>query len=269
MTVTSGMTLPSYNEDGEQLVDDGVRTSDRKQYVHETSRPLGTSTIYVGEGDDVTDKSNVWGGEPLELIHVAGDNVLEPEVVADFNIEENESYVHEGYMTWKDEGSGLDCVRATLEIIPVLTPTTPGVNTNYTLYGPMIIPAAANGEIDINQNTMALVEMPLSMDTGLRDPGFWNADWDTSTKKFINLSSAAFDPDTQLPTGKYNMFVTEQILRRIVRIRLRHSLTHMLQAADSSPLGCNMRLRLKGETIGNDHNWDITVFLTMHRKKTI
>ena len=65
------------------------------------------------------------------------------------------------------------------------------------------------------------------------------------------------------------MFSVEVVLNRFVNtIILIDSGFLMLQTADANEIGHNMRLKLSGEAIGDDHEWWLVCILTFHREKT-
>jgi hypothetical protein len=108
---------------------------------------------------------------------------------------------------------------------------------------------------------MKLVENPINF-FGVRDPAFWNADYNTTTHAFENLTPAP------LGNGTYNMFNTEIVLNRFVNhMLLLKDGFMMLQSAESNEMGCNMRVKLTIDTNDEDHNWRAACLLTLHRAK--
>ena len=92
---------------------------------------------------------------------------------------------------------------------------------------------------------------------------YWNADWNSTTKEFENITAA---PNGD---GRYNMFAVEVSLNRFVnRIPLLHYGFQMLQSADTAELGQGMRLKATAHTWGEDHAWKVACALTMHRQKS-
>jgi hypothetical protein len=236
------------------------KTIDDKVFVQETSRIPGTKTCFSSQGDDMSDPTNVWGGEEIILEHNISDPMEQSKII-DFNLKENRTDLHEGYITWRD--ANFDSVSA--EVIVRTTPYTSGSNTNYNLYnGYLIIPAAGDGIINVNANDIQLVEMPIEKDTGLRPQAFWNADYSTETHTFSNITPAVNGD------GVYNMFGAEIVLAKLVnRILLLNTGTMMLQTADSLELSHNMRIRVKLYTHNEDHAWKASAIFTLHRAKTV
>lgn len=245
---------------------DEYRDLSGKLRVHQTSRKLGTAIYWTGEGDDTTNPRLVGGGTPIVANHGLGDPDPEP-VYIDFNIVENETWLHEGYITWKD--ALLDTI--TLEMVPRVTATTAGSNTNYNLYGGyLIIPAAGNGVVeitsDITTHTGGLIYIP-DDDQHNRPLAFWNATWNTTTKRYENITPA--------PTGNgsYNMFSIEVVLARFInRVPLLASGFIALNSSDTDQVGSGMRLKVTADTnttIAGDHNWSMASILCMHRARSI
>jgi len=232
------------------------RTADNKLFVNETSRPIGTKIYFTSKGDNVAVKTDIGNGELLNLTHTIGDPTTQ-EVVIDLNMEANLTYIHEGYVMWKDA----DFDDLTLTIIPRVSTYEAGTNTNYNLYGGyLIIPAAGNGTV--TPTLIQLVEMPVSTDTGLRSAAFWNATW--------NKTTGQYDDITPAPTGNgvYNMFAVEVTLGKFVNhFLLLNSGFMMLQSAESEQLGAGMRVKLTIATHNTDHNWKAAVGLVFHRQK--
>lgn len=247
MSEQQGLTFPSMTFDG-------------KSATQSTSKPIGTTTFFTSEGDDISDPTKVGGGTKMQLIHNTGD-AMNQIVDVDFNIKENESYVHEGYIIWKN--ANFDQV--SLSIIPKTTPIdSPSINTNYNLYGgKIIIPAAGNGTIVVDPANFQLVEMPINAVTGVRPPAFWNADYDNQTHAFSNVTPTAGD-------GVYNMYAVDDPIAVVVnKVMLLDSGWQQMQTSDSMKLGHNMRLRLSLHTQGDDHDWKAACILTLHRVRTV
>jgi hypothetical protein len=187
----------------------------------------------------------------------------------DLNMVENDTWLHEGYITWKD----MLFDHVTFRVVPIVTSVVPGSNTNFNLYGPFIVAAPGNGTVqltkDMSGHRDGLVYMPnddLNNPPGVngQPPAFWDATWNTTTKKFENL---AFNP---LGQGRYNMFPAEVPLSRFVnQITPLGQGFIMLQSADSAQLGQGMRLKVTLGTHGDDHAWQFSCVMTLHRKKTV
>ena len=237
-----------------------------KLRVHQTSRKLGTRIMWIGVGDDPEDVTNVGGGAGLSFDYKI--DQTEPLVqYVDFNIVENETWLHEGYLTWKDGHVDL----LTLDMVPRTTAITTSSGTYYNLYGGyMIIPAAGDGTIeitsDITTHSGGLIYMP-NDDLDNPSTAFWDADWNTSTKRYENITAA--------PTGngRYNMFSTEVVFARFInKIPLLESGFIALNSSDTDQMGHGMRLKMIGETnitTSQDHNWSVACIMCLHRKRSI
>lgn len=233
-----------------------IRPNDGRLFVQESSRPLGTIITFTSHGDDITDATKVGGGESLSLIHELSDDVVQSKYI-DFNFKENRSFIHEGYIIWKN--ANFDNVR--LDVVPKVTTSSEGSNTNFNNYYGIIIPAAGNGTLVVDSADMELVEMPCGLDFGEPKTAFWNADYSTSTHEFSNITAAPSG------NGKYNMFSSEKVLGRFNDILLLDSGFLMLQTADAFELGHNMRLKFIITTNGDDHAWKAACIITIHRTK--
>jgi hypothetical protein len=237
-----------------------------KLRVHQTSRRLGTRICWAGVGDDQSDPHKVGGGVPISFIHHIGDPDPDP-IYVDFNMVNNETWVHEGYVTWKD--AILDTI--TLDLVTRTTGVTVGSNTNYNLYGGyLIVPAAGNGTVsitsDITTHSGGLVYIP-NDDLGNPPAAYWNATWNTSTKRYENITAA--------PTGngRYNMFAIEINLAKFInKMPLLHSGFIALNSSDSDQIGHGMRLKITSDTntdTASDHEWALASTICLHRKKSV
>jgi hypothetical protein len=235
-----------------------------KLEVHESSRIPGTYTYYTGAGDDPTNIMDVGNGQMFILHHRVDDSSTQY-LYLDFNTLENETWVHEGYMIWS--GAQFDTI--TFEIVPRVTSVVPASNTYFNLYGGyLVVPAAGDGTIqvvsDITTHSGGLVEIPLDYDGNRIAPCFWNADWNTTTKRFENISAAP------LGNGKYNMFAAEVVMNRFVnRIPVYGEGFEMMQSADADKFGSGMRFRARLDTSTPDHYWNVGCILTMHRSRSV
>ena len=237
-----------------------------KTRVHQTSRPLGLMTYFTGSGDDPNDVTSYGTGEDFYIKHSIGDSTSQ-ELYLDFNIVENETWIHEGYMIW--ENAKFDYV--SLMIVPRVTGTTIGLSTNFNFYTDgkvhLIIPAAGDGTCqittDIYDPNGGLIYIPDS-DLGIPPVAFWNADWNSSTKKYENITAAPYG------NGRYNMFYEEDILYRFVnKVPVLGNGFQRLQSSDTERLGHGMRFKTIAHTHNTDHDWSIACALTMHRDKTV
>lgn len=239
-----------------------------KLRVHQTSRKLGTVICWTGEGDDPTKPSVIGGGESFSFSYTAGQ--ADPLVrYIDFNIVENETWLHEGYVTWNN------CDLDTLDLMMVTRSTQfeEQSGSNYNIYGGyLIIPAVPgtgtiNVTSDITQHDGGLVYMP-DNDLGEKQTAFWDAEWDTVNKKYKNIS-----PNLE-GKGEYNLFTTEITLAHFVRkMSLLNSGFIPLNSSDTDQLGHGMRLKMIADTnkdgLMGDHDWSIACTMCLHRAKTV
>ena len=246
------------------VMDKDPKDRSGKTRVHQTSRKLGTRIYWTGEGDDTTNPTAIGGGTKTSYTHSIGQE--EPNIsYIDFNIAENETWLHEGYLTWK--GAELDTI--SLELVPRITPTTVSSGTNYNLYdGYLIIPAAGDGTVqivsDITTHSGGLVYMP-DDDLGNPPTAFWNAEWDTTTKKYINITPA---PNAD---GRYNMFAVEVGFAKFINnIPMLSDGFIALNSSDTDQLGQGMRLKMTCDTNNTvaDHDWSIASIICLHRAKS-
>ena len=258
--------IPDRTEVVDSIPAQEPRDSSGKLRVHQTSRKLGTVMYWTGVGDDTSQPLSVGGGSKTILQHNVGDAV--PEVTyIDINSVENVTYLHEGYITWKD--TYFDTI--SLEIVPTVTSTITSSGTNYNLYnGYLIVPAAGDGYIDIASditiNNGGLVYMP-DDDLGNPPTAFWNAEWDINSKSYINITPAPYG------NGRYNMFSIEVTLAKFInKIPLLGSGFIPLNSSDTDRLGSGMRIKITGNTekeLVEDHSWSMASILCMHRERTI
>lgn len=234
-------------------------TPDGKSFSQNTSRPLGSNTIFSSYLDDGSDPQKVFGGDQIIFDHSIGGDLVE---IKEFNINsiDNETSIHGGLALFT--GAVFDEV--SMYAVPIVTPSISGVNTNYQSYGGyLVVPAAGNGDLTIDSEDIVLVQSTIDLDTGVRRPGFWNADYSTSTKLFSNITPAPSG------NGEFNIFYTEVILRQFVhKICMLGNNSIPLLSDDASPVGHNMKIVVKVETIGDDHDWKMSAILTLYRKKT-
>jgi len=250
-------------------ISDELRDRSGKLRFHQTSRKTGTVICWTGEGDDPADPSVVGGGEPFSFNYLVG----QPDPLVkyiDFNMVENETWLHEGYVTWSN------CYLDTLDLAMVTRATSFTVTsgTSYNLYGGyLIIPTIpGTGTINITSNIAehdgGLVYIPKN-DLGIRPTAFWDAIWDTATKKFINITPNITG------AGEYNLFAAEIPIAHFVRkMPLLDSGFIALNSSDTDQLGHGMRLKMVADTnttisgIG-DHDWSIACTMCLHRAKTV
>lgn len=236
-----------------------------KLRVHQTSRKMGLITCWFGCGDDISDPYYIGNGQKMSFTHLVGDGEPAPTYI-DFNVIDNETWLHEGYVTWNN--AQLDTI--SLDILPTVTSIATASGTNYTLYnGHLIIPTTSGtGDIaitsDITTHSGGLVEMPPD-DLGNPEAAYWDAEWDYNTNRYINIT-----PNID-GTGKYNMFSKEIVFHRIVHeMPLLSNGFLPLNCSDTEQLGQGMRIRFLADTNNDveDHDWSIAIMLCMHRDKT-
>jgi len=252
-------------EDVKVTIEGEYRDRSGKLRVHQTSRKLGLRIMWTGVGDDTSSITKIGGGEPLNFDYHVGDT--EPMIkYIDFNTIENETWLHEGYITWKDGDMDL----LSLAMVP-RTVTVSGVSGgNKTIYGGYLVMPTASGQGNyevVNDLTIpnnGLVYMP---NNDLNEPpvAYWDADYSTSTHKYSNIRP------NMTGTGRYNMFSYEVVLAQFVRqIPLLASGFIALTSSDSDQLGQGMRLKMIADTndITADHNWSVACIMCLHRKKS-
>ncbi len=238
-----------------------------KLRVHQTSRKLGMKISWTGAGDDTSDITKVYHGEPLtfEFNTASGTETMSKYI--DFNIVENETWLHEGYLTWYN----CHFDRLTLKMVPRVTGTTAASGTNYALYGGyLIVPTypgtgTINITSDITSPTGGLVYMP-DDDLGNPPTAFWNADWNSTTKEYENISAA---PNGN---GRYNMFAVEVTLAEFISQIpfLDHGFIAM-NSSDTDQMGQGMRLKMVLEpgTHFVDEIVGVACIICLHRERSV
>lgn len=232
--------------------------------VHESSRIPFTRTYYTGCGDNPDVISDVGNGTQFISDHTIGQPMTQY-LYLDFNIIENETWIHEGYMIWNQ--AKFDMI--TFEIVPRTVSGTVSSGTYFNVYGGyLVVPAAGDGTFqllsDITQPHGGLVHIPFDYDGNRTAPCFWNATWNSTTKQFENITAAPFGD------GMFNMFTVEVSLARFInKIPVIGNGFEMMQSADADQIGQGMRLRARLETSPPDHDWDVGCILTMHRARSI
>lgn len=247
----------------EDISTDEKRDPSGKLRVHETSRALGTITYFTGQGDDPSDVSSVGGGDVFIVDHAVGDGPIH-EIYLEFNCVENQTWIHEGYITW--DNCDFDLI--SFGMVPRVVTYTTGTNTNYNLYNNyLVVPAAGDGTIEITSDLTdpngGLVFIPKT-DLGEQPTAFWNADYNPSTKLYENITPAPAGD------GQYNMFAVEVWLAKVVnKLPLVGNGFQRMQSADSDQLGHGMRFKAIVETnTNNDRAYKVACILTMHRQRT-
>ena len=249
----------------------GPKDPSGKMRVHQTSRPTGTQTMWCGTGDDPTDVNDVGGGEEYIFEHEAGDPTTQSKIV-DLNTIANPTYLHEALLTWK----GCDMDRVTAGMVPVVvTGNTGQTGTNYNVDPDtgMVVPAAGDGTFeltsDLTQPDGGLVQMVEHSDSGSKPPAFWNADFNTTTGLFENITAAP------LGDGEFNLFTVEiYLLKFFVNVPLLGDGFQIFNSSDTDPVGHGLRMKVEWKTNAatipgpGDHKWQFAAVLIMHREKT-
>lgn len=247
----------------DSIKDEEDRDTSNRLRIHETSRPIGTKTYFTSVGDDDSAPEKVGNGSMIQHDHIIGAAANESKYI-DYNMADNETWVHEGYLFWNN--CKLD--KISLEIVPRVTATSSGANTNYNLYGGYLItPAAGDGTLsldnDMTSETHGLIYMP-DDDDGNQPVAYWNADWNSTTKLYENITAAP------LGDGRYNMFSVEIIFDRFIsKVCMTNSGSIKMTSADTARVGAGMRFKLLTYTFGADHDWDFTGTLNLYRAKTV
>lgn len=245
------------------MVIDMKRPIDGRSLTQDSPRPLGTILTYSSIGDNTGSTTYIGGGTLLEVYHQVGDST-DQEVYMDLNIKENRTFIHSGKLIWRDAEFDTAC----LGIVPRPTSYSDGSNTYFNAAYGLILPAAGDGLVTVLPQDMNLVEMPAGLDYGDAKMAFWNADYDSTTHTFSNISAAPYG------NGQYNMFSTEVCLGTFAnRILLVGGSDYDFTSKDTFELGHNMRLkfvtRTRGvdATGGGDHNWRAAAVIALYRQK--
>ena len=245
------------------------RGKDGKISVHDTSKAPGLFVYWAGRGDNFNN-GYVGNGAPILLHHKVGDPKAQ-QIYIDFCCVDNYTEMHEGSVIWNGAMPG-DC--GSCSAVTSVMPCVPGTNTNFNLYGGyLIVPAAGNGTIQVtgdltNSDPASGCFVGIHTDeTGKTPPAFWNADFNSTTRKFENITPA---PNGD---GKWNLFATEIYYSRFVNhINLVGSGQINLRSNDSAVMVHGMRLlhHMNTSTIEgvNDHEWTFSVALTLQRDRT-
>jgi len=249
------------------LVDEWRDRSGKLRF-HQTSRKMGLAISWTGAGDDTSSITNVYHGEPLTFEFNTASGTEDMSKYIDFNIVENETWLHEGYITWKN----CHFDKLTLQMVPRVTSVEAGSGTNYNLYGGyLVVPAAPGaGTIDITSDITdpfdGLVYMP-DNDLGEAPLAYWNADWNSTTKVYENITPA-YSGD-----GRYNMFTVEVTLAEFVsQVPLLSSGFIALNSSDTDQMGQGMRLKMTlepGDHNGTEEIVGVACILCLHRDKSV
>jgi hypothetical protein len=236
------------------------RDYDGRSIVHSTPRYRGTLTCFTSTDDSQTDPSKVWGGSnKLKNSHVIAQPAVQT-LYLDFNTVDNKSYLLTGFLHWKD--AVFD--ELTVQLVPKTTTYSASTNTNFDLVdGYLIVPnESGTGAIHVDSADYVPVKVTKN-EFGDHRPGYWNMDYNTTTKVFENVTTA---PNGD---GMYNMFGTEIVFASYLnKFIMNGSQRESLTAHDADELGHGTRLKFIFETIGTDHNWDFNACIAMFREKT-
>lgn len=235
-----------------------------KAKIHNTQRPPGTTTFFTGAADKPNILSDVGNGQQFSITHKIGDPLTHIDYL-DFNIVENITYITEGYVSWNDTQNDI----VTLKCVPRVVSYVAGTNTNYNILGGyLVIPANGNGIANITSDLTnphgGLIYIP-DNEFGERPKNcFWDADWNSTTKKYENIR-----PNFEA-NGRYNMFSYEITLANFVnKVIMNGNGTQRYASNDAIRMGQGMRLKATYETKSDDHLWYCSFLLTFYREKTI
>lgn len=234
---------------------------DGRPITHSTPRRFGLTTYFTGGDDSQSHPSAIGGGNNNSFIHHRIGDTPYQTAYLNFNTIVNDTQAHAGFLSW----SGARGDRITADVVPQVTQVSPGVNTYFNLYGGfLVIPAAGDGVIDVNPLTAKLVEVPLN-EKGLRSgAGYWNADYNTATGQFENMTPAL------MGDGRFNIFAYEVPMQRFINnVPLVGEGNIYLTSHDASLIGHNSSIKLTATTVGDDHEWMVSAFLSLFRKYTI
>jgi hypothetical protein len=237
-----------------------------KLRVHQTSRKLGTRIMWTGIGDDPSDITKVGGGETLSFQYKVGD--IDPMIkYIDFNVAENETWLHEGYLTW--QGGQMDTL--SLQMVPRTVTVSGTTGSDMTVYGGyLVVPTPPGGgnyvvTSDLTQPAGGLVYMP-DNDLGESPTAYWDADYNEDTHEYENIRP------NYTAQGRYNIFSYEVVFAEFMRqIPFLGSGFIPLNSSDTDQLGQGMRLKMIADTNTSvaDHDWSIACIMCLHRDHSI
>jgi hypothetical protein len=257
---------------------------DGRPSFHFTPRKLGRMTAFMGKADNQDNEMNIGGsvgaargyvkfvssendlGETPDLQFTPYGSTtqldyfkLNPPLYIPLNTIVNKTDIHDAIVSWY---GCTETVMISVEVVPETTDYISGTDTYYNLYGGyLIIPAAGDGTITVAAEDITLVGLPLKQD-GTKDPGFWNADFNTTSGEFENITAAPYGD------GEYNMFGVEVSLQEFVcEWPLIDKGTTKLFTYDSEELGHNMKFKYEFYTTGT-HDWQFSSLLNLFREKT-
>lgn len=233
---------------------------DGRQIVHSTPRYRGTSTCFSSVDDSQSTHISIWSGSNVLKYHHQVSDAISQNIYMDFNTINNRTYLLKGSMKW----TGAEFDEWSCFIVPKVTTTSVSTNTNYNIVnGYLIVPAAGDGTTSIADEDRILVQVTRDEFGNPKSQGFFDAEYDADSDSFINISP------NYAGTGSYNMFSTEVSLSTYVnRYVLLGDCRDALTSFDADELGHGLRLKFKFDTIGADHEWKFTGYITMFREKT-
>jgi len=241
-----------------------LKDRDGKVKVQNTCRRPGLMTYFTSTGDDISDVNDVGNGTELIIDHKIGDPLNEI-IYIDFNIVNNITDLFNGLIFWK--GGELD--KLSFSVVPTTVNAPTGENTNFALYGGyLIIPAAGDGTIDLDLVALeepdgGLVYMPPD-ELNTAKTAFWNADWNSTTGKFENITAAPAGD------GSYNIFQEEIVFTRFVnKLFILDDGNIRLDSFDAQELGHGFRFKVELDINGDDHDVSFSVLATLYREKTV
>lgn len=236
---------------------------DGKQIVAATNKNFGLRMKWTSRSDSITDVSDVGNGEAFYVEHNVGDPITQTKY-ADFNCFENETRLVGARIFFVD--SYLD--ELSLEAVTSFATYEMASNTNYQLYGDIIVPSAGTGNINITSDlgdihTGGMVFFPKDY-KGVRPPCFWNAEYDSSEGKYVNI--------TPVPAGdgSFNIFNKESKLVGFCNcVKLLGSNDAILTSPEADKIGQGARIKITTKTFGTDHKWTLAIWAELHRERSI
>lgn len=240
-----------------------LRTTDNRLIVKPNVRPIGTSGFYTSKDDNILIPGDIGNGDNVvELDHKIGDPASQT-ITQRFNVEGNRSWIFEGYLKYSGAKFDRFCFYISTETTPVVE--TSGTNFQRYPSKGIIIPAAGTGDVSIDtSNLTTLVGVVPRTDFGTYPTAFWDADYNTSTGKYENLTPNPYGK------GKYNIFYQEVVLKRYINnLGLLGTDFFKFETTDPSELSSNLKCNYMFTTTGEDHDWQAIVFISMFREKII
>lgn len=239
------------------------RDADGRATVHHTIREHGYTTYFSSSDDDHTDANAVGGSSNIyDCVweYTLTDGATKT-IYLDYNTIANETHLHAGIIQFKDALN--DYMK--VQVVPKVTTTSAGTSTNYNeVGGYLIVPAAGDGTLAVNNADRVLVEAPVDLDTGVRAAGYWDATYNSGTGAFDSITA------NNAGTGRYNMFSSEVVLGQYVnRFPMLGSGQVFLTSYDRSYAPHNARLKVIVTRNGAAREWYGSLTVIMFRKKTI